>query len=70
MANDSQWIRTAITGARRHSPDAPDAVWTQVEALLRGKFSERQLPAGELTMIARGLIADMVPPQPDVKGPQ
>jgi len=57
MSNDVHWITAAITKARQHSPAAPDAVWTQVEALLRGKFSERQLPAGELVTVAEELIA-------------
>ena len=70
MSDDVHWSTAAITKARQGSGAVPDALWTQVEALLRGKFSERQLPSGELTTVAKALIAGMVSTPPKVKGPQ
>lgn len=66
----SNWITAAITRTRQRSAAAPDAVWIQLEALLRDKFSEQQLSSGELRTAAKALIAGMTPTQPKVEGPR
>jgi hypothetical protein len=68
MSHDDQWITAAITNARKVTAAVPGDVWTEVEALLREKLSERQLPAGELTLIAKALIESMVPAPPSAEG--
>jgi len=68
MSHDDQWITAAITNARRLTTAVPSDVWTEVETLLREKLSERQLPAGELTLIAKALIEGMVPAPPSAEG--
>jgi hypothetical protein len=56
MLNDARWIEAAIAKAKRHSVAVPDGVWTTVETLLKGKLSERPLPATELARVANQLI--------------
>jgi hypothetical protein len=68
MSNDPEWITAAIQSASKLSASVPDAVWTNVEILLRGKFSQRSIPPVELAGIARQLIEDMVPARPTAEG--
>jgi len=56
MASGEDWIASAITKLREQGATASDVVWTRLEALLRGKFSERPMPAKELADIAMQLI--------------
>jgi hypothetical protein len=70
MTADIDWITAAITKARNRGAAGPDAVWGQIEALLRGRFSERPIPAKELASVAMQLIEAMVPAPPKVEGPQ
>jgi len=62
MASGEDWITSAITKVKEQGATAPDVVWTRLEALLRGKFSERPMPAKELADIAMQLIDGMSPP--------
>jgi hypothetical protein len=62
MPNDNSWISAAISKARQQCVDVPESVWTQVDALLRGRISQRPIPALELASVARQLIDDMVTP--------
>ena len=61
MSKDVDWIAAVIERTREQENGLSAAVWTQLEALLRGKLSERQLPSGELATIAKLLIRDVVP---------
>lgn len=61
MANGEDWITSAIAKVKEQNPTAPDVVWARLEALLRGKFSERPVPARELADIAMQLIDGMSP---------
>ncbi len=70
MSNDSDWITAAVAKARQKDATGPDLVWSQVEALLRGSFSERPLAPMRLEAVARQLMEAMVPPPPKVEGPQ
>ena len=70
MSSDVDWITAAITKARQQDTEAPELVWIQVEALLRGKLSERPIPPMELASCAMQLIEAMVPAPPKVKEPK
>lgn len=61
MSDDHHWVTPTITEARKQIADVPERVWIHVEALLKGRFSERSLPAMELVKVAERLIADMTP---------
>jgi len=67
MSNDVHWITAAISKARQQNTEVPESVWTQIEALLRGKISQRPIPAVELASVARQLIEDMVPAPPKLE---
>ncbi len=67
MSVNSDWITAAVAKARLKVTTAPDGVWPQVEALLRGSFSERPIPAMQLEKVARQLIEAMVPPPAKVE---
>lgn len=69
MPNNADWITTTLTKAREMAA-VPDAVWNHLDALLKGKFSERPIPAGELASEAMQLIEEMVPAPPKVKEPR
>jgi hypothetical protein len=56
MTDEIDWITVAIKTAREQNGSAPDAVWTQIEAFLRGILSEGPLSAKELGRIAMLLI--------------
>jgi len=70
MVSDIHWITALITEARKRHAPVTDAVSDRVEELLKGPLSERQLPSGELTYMARTLIAAMVPAAPKAEGMQ
>jgi len=70
MSNDVHWITAAISKAREQCAAVPEFVWTQIEALLRGKISQRPIPPVELASVARQLIEDMVSPPPQLEEPQ
>jgi hypothetical protein len=70
MSNDVHWITAAISKARQQCAVVPESVWTQIEALLRGKISQRPIPPVELASVARQLIEDMVSPPPQLEEPQ
>jgi hypothetical protein len=62
MSKDVNWITARITEARKLHPTVTEAVSTQIEELLRGQLSERELSTAKLSKVAKALIADMVPP--------
>lgn len=64
MDNGEDWITSAITKVKGQGATAPDVVWTRLEALLRGKFSERPMPAKELADLAMRLIDGTSSPSP------
>lgn len=64
MSNDVQWITARITEARKLHASVTEALSARIEQLLNGPLSERQLPSTELTIIAKALLADMVPAPP------
>jgi hypothetical protein len=64
MPVEADWINVALARVREHSPEVPIAVWTNLEALRRGKFSQRQVSAVDLARDAKQLIDAMVPPPP------
>jgi hypothetical protein len=70
MAEHADWISSAITKARERCAVVPDIVWQQFEPLLKGRFSERAIPAKELATIATQLVGAMVPIPPDVEKPE
>jgi len=61
MSDDQNWVTPAITETRKQIADVPERVWRQIEALLRGRFSEQSLPPMGLAKVAERLIADMTP---------
>jgi hypothetical protein len=70
MPDDVHWITAAISKAREQSPEIPESVWTQIEALLKGKISQRPIPPVELASVAMQLIEGMVPPPPEIEEQQ
>jgi hypothetical protein len=70
MASEVHWTAAAIAKARKQSSASPDSIWLQVEALLKGKLSERELPSGELRAVAKVLIASMAPTPPKGEPPR
>lgn len=70
MPNDADWIAAAIKRARETGATTPNAVWTQLEVLLRGGLSERPAPAKDLERSARQLIDAMVTPPLNPNEPQ
>jgi hypothetical protein len=60
MPDDPNWITTAIMKARQGSPTVPEDVCTKFESLLKGKLSERAIPAVELANVAMMLMGGMV----------
>jgi len=61
MSDDAHWISAAISKARLQCAEVPESVWTQIDVLLRGKISQRPIPAIELASVAMQLIEDMIP---------
>ncbi len=70
MSNDVRWITARITEARKSHASVTEAVSSRMEELLNGQLSERQLPSTELTIIAKALLADMVPAAPKAEAKQ
>jgi hypothetical protein len=64
MPSDIDWITAAMAKARELNCNVPEPVWTQLEALLQGKLSERPIPPVELASHAMQLIEAMVPAPP------
>jgi hypothetical protein len=56
MPDHIDWVAAALASAKAHGAEAPDSVWVEIEAFLRGKCSERQLPPKEQEKVARHLI--------------
>ena len=69
MSNDTDWITAATKNARSRTGAVPNAVWDQLEGLLRGKLSKRSIPALELASVAKQLIEDMFPHPSTSDGP-
>ena len=59
MPDDSNWVIPTIREVRKQFAEVPESVWMQVETLLKGRFSQRSLPAMELVKVAEQLIGDM-----------
>jgi len=64
MSDEAHWIASVITKARAQNAMVPDGVLTQIESLLKGKFTQRPIPPVELANVARQLIECMVPVPP------
>jgi len=67
MSTDLHWITSIIADARKAGIAVPDRLWTQLEGLVKGTLSERQLSSRELTTTARALIETMSPAPPSVE---
>ena len=69
MATDDHWIGTRITEARECHPLVTEAVSYRMAQVLKGQLSEQQLSQGDLTILAKALIADMdaTPPKTEAK---
>jgi hypothetical protein len=59
MPSDIDWVLATITKARQRIGGVPESVWVRVGTALKGRFSERPLPAAELAKIAEQLIQEM-----------
>ncbi len=67
MSTEYDWISEALKSARKRNATVPDTVWNELEKLLRGKLSQRAIPAVELAGVARHLLEDMLPKPPSLK---
>jgi len=67
VSTDDHWIGTRITEARICHPLVTEAVSYRMAQELKGQLSEQQLSQGDLTILAKALIADMdaTPPKTD-----
>jgi len=70
MPIDIDWVKSVIEKVRQRGPKMPDAVWAQIEALLRGQFSRRQLSPMDLAKDAKRLIDAATPAPPSVADQQ
>lgn len=61
MSNDDHWITTRIEEARTGHPLVTVAVSSRMAAELEGHLSTQPLTQSDLSKLATGLIADMVP---------
>ena len=52
MASTEEWIGSALAAARSGNPNGSQAVWRQLEGLLRGEFAQRAFTAKELAAAA------------------
>jgi len=59
MSSEVEWTTVVVTKAQQHNPTAPDALWAQFGTLLKEKLSDKQLSPGELTTVAKQLVATM-----------
>ena len=65
MSNDDNWVETRITESGGYHPSVTQAVLAQIDQMLKGQLSERQLSQTRLNSIAETLIMDMVPVPPN-----
>ena len=65
MTDQDQWIIKRMGEARKLHSAVTEAVSTEIEQLLKGQLRERHVPAKELVRIAKKLISDMVPADPE-----
>ena len=65
--SDDDWISPLIAKARGDLPLVTLPVVEKLQDLLKGLLSERELPNGKLTNIAKELIADTGPVQHEAK---
>ena len=56
MSNRADWVADAIQEARSKCTQVPNSLWVEAEELLRGKLSQRSIPAVELAKTAMQLI--------------
>jgi hypothetical protein len=70
MSTHADWITAAIAKGRQQHATVPEAVWTQLEVLLRGRFSQGPMTAMELASVAMQLIERTAPAPTKVEGPQ
>ena len=70
MSNEVHWVTPRVAEARKRHASVTVAVAVRIERLLKGHLRQRQLPAGELSSIARALIADMDPASPKAETKQ
>jgi hypothetical protein len=61
MQSNVQWIAARIVEARKNHDSVTDAVSVRIEKLLGGELSEQPLSTTKLSVIAKLLVADMVP---------
>lgn len=61
MSTDDHWIPTRITEARTQHSLVTEAVSSRMAEVLEGRFSEQRLAQKELAVLAKDLIAYMVP---------
>jgi len=66
--SDGDWITQRIAAAKADRPLVTQAVLARIEELLRGRLSEGEVSRGDLTTIAKDLLAKMasVPPEAEV----
>lgn len=66
--SDGDWITRRIVAAMADCPSATEAVLARIEELLRGQLSEGEVSKGDLTAIAKDLLAKMAsaPPEAEV----
>jgi len=62
--SDGDWITQRIAAAKANRPLVTKVVLAQIEQLLRGQLSEGEVPKGELTTVAKDLLAKMAPVPP------
>ena len=56
-----QWVSALLNEARLSNPSAANGVFERMESLLKGQFSNSELPPTALKMVAIQLIGDMIP---------
>lgn len=59
MSKDDDWIDARVGEARKVHPLVTDGVETRMKGMLKGQFSERQIPPMEMAQSAQTLLADM-----------
>jgi hypothetical protein len=62
--NEDYWAISCVTEARKGMPLVTDAASAILTKLLQGLLSERALTPGELTILAKQLIGDMISSAP------
>ncbi len=66
--SDGDWITQRIAAAKADRPLVTQPVLARIEELLRGQLSEGEVSKGDLTTVAKDLLAKMasVPPEAEV----